>query len=182
MTGPVFASSLLSCYPPPAHAPCCKHGRALTIPQTPWASDGTAVADLLCLGNPVLSLGPLQLPSIFLGSRYSGITGDRAGHTASAVALRGVDLDVLVVVHVQAVHCFGKACPYYHPLLLTCSGCSGEPHGWGGDTSEDQSPCLGPGESTGVTGNLLFSLHGLLSMPGLGASDFHLHVPSCLLE
>lgn len=71
------------------------------------------MAELLCLGNPVLSLGPLQLPAIFLGSRYSGITGDRAGHTASAVALRGMDLDVLVVVRVQAVRSFGKA----HPVL-----------------------------------------------------------------
>lgn len=85
------------------------------------------MADLLCLGNPVLSLGPLQLPAIFLGSRYSGITGDRAGHTASAVALSGVDLDVLVVERVQAVRSFGNACPYYRPLLLACSGCSVSP-------------------------------------------------------
>lgn len=120
--------------------------------------------------------GPPQLPPIFLRSCYPAITGDGAGHAASALALGGVLLDVLVVMSVQTACSFGKPIPHHCPLLLARSACSGEPHRWGDKASEDQIPCLGPGESTGVTGNLLFSL------PGLGTTDFHLRIPSCLLE
>lgn len=49
------------------------------------------------------------------------------------------------------------------------------------DPSKAQSPCSGPGEGTGVTGNIL-SLHGLLPILGWMALSFILRARSYLLE